>query len=99
MAAISSDTNPPLATKKPPGLWAGIQQAIQTSAEQQREARARRYERPQPWIVRKLAVFMVFGILGYTYYVYIVRFCVKMIRERSDAQGSRALGGKLCKIK
>lgn len=56
--------------------------------------RARRRERRQPWIVRKLAVFIVFGILGYTYYVYVVRFCIKMIRKRFDAAGNRAQGSE-----
>jgi palmitoyltransferase len=38
---------------------------------------------PQPWIIRKFMVFFTLGIMGYTGYVYIGRFCVSAI-ERTD---------------
>jgi palmitoyltransferase len=56
-----------------------------------RRARRRR-EGPPPWIIRKLAVFVVAAIIAYTCYVYIARFCVPMLRQRADALGSRATG-------
>lgn len=88
------DTTPPAASKKPPGACIGLRTQIQASADRQREARERRNELPQPWIVRKLAVFMVFGLLGFAYYVYVVRFCIKMIRKQSNAKGNRAQGSE-----
>lgn len=78
-------------TQKPTPFCHAIVQQIEASAERQREQRR---NNPQPWIARKLAVFMVFGILGYTYYVYVVRFCITMIRKRSNALGGRAQGGE-----
>ncbi|KAL0567887.1 hypothetical protein V5O48_014107 [Marasmius crinis-equi] len=47
-------------------------------------AREKRYNnpKPQPWIVLKLVVFFTIGIMGYTGYVYIGRFCVDAIKNR-----------------
>ncbi|KAF5381486.1 hypothetical protein D9757_008130 [Collybiopsis confluens] len=45
------------------------------NAREQREARSK----PQPWIVLKLMVFITTGIMIYTGYVYIGRFCVQII--------------------
>lgn len=58
-----------------------------------REERERR-TKPQPWIVQKLAVGIVFAIAGYAWYVYIGRFCVPMIRKDSNALGGRNLGSE-----
>ncbi|KIK66341.1 hypothetical protein GYMLUDRAFT_38150 [Collybiopsis luxurians FD-317 M1] len=55
-----------------------------------REQRAAR-NKPQPWIVLKLMVFITTGIMIYAGYVYIGRFCVDMIlRKRSG--GSKGTG-------
>lgn len=58
------------------------------------EKREAARNRPQPWIARKLAVFITIGIIGYAWYVYVGRFCVPMIRRDEGALGSRAMGGK-----
>ena len=89
MAGLAQESAQP--AEKPRGPCIGFIDQLEASVEVQR---ARRPERPQPWIVRKLAVFMVFGVLGYTYYVYLIRFCVKMIRRRFDAAGSRGQGSE-----
>ncbi|KAI0744588.1 zf-DHHC-domain-containing protein [Earliella scabrosa] len=56
------------------------------------EKREAARNRPQPWIARKLAVFITIGIIGYAWYVYVGRFCVPMIRRDEGALGSRAMG-------
>ncbi|GAA5980757.1 hypothetical protein JCM5350_006377 [Sporobolomyces pararoseus] len=47
---------------------------------------------PDPWITRKLAVGLVVGIFGYSYYVFVVRLCVPMIRMQQNRLGARAQG-------
>ena len=61
--------------------------------EEKREAQ-RRSNKPLPWIQRKLAVGIVFGIVGYTWYVYVATFCVRMIRREGGALGSRKEGSE-----
>ncbi|KAI0728926.1 zf-DHHC-domain-containing protein [Fomitopsis betulina] len=65
---------------------------IEESAMRSRERRARRKERPMPWIVLKLAIGITVGIVGYTFYVYVGRLCVPMIRKDEGALGGRAMG-------
>ena len=65
---------------------------IEESAMRSRERRARRKERPMPWVVRKLAVGITVGIVAYTFYVYIGRLCVPMIRKDEGALGGRRAG-------
>ncbi|KLO17758.1 zf-DHHC-domain-containing protein [Schizopora paradoxa] len=48
--------------------------------------------KPRPWLERKFMVGIVFAIVGYTWYVYIGRLCVPMIKRRNDALGDRAMG-------
>ncbi|KAF9463502.1 DHHC palmitoyltransferase-domain-containing protein [Collybia nuda] len=62
-----------------------------------REKRAKQ-TKGQPWISLKLMVGVTLGIIGYSVYVYIVRFCVKMIQKRRDGGGSRAAGVALLVI-
>ena len=64
-------------------------------SEQIENARQRREAKPRSWIERKFMVLIVMGIAGYTWYVYVARFCVKMIRGDDDALGGLALGGEL----
>lgn len=45
-----------------------------------------------PWIVLKLAVGITIGIVSYTFYVYIGRLCVPMIRKDEGALGGRGAG-------
>lgn len=56
------------------------------------ERRARRREKPQPWIVLKMTIGLTLAIIGYTSYVYIGRFCVPLIRENNGPLGF--LGGR-----
>ena len=62
--------------------------------EEAMEKREARRNKPQPWIMRKLAVFMTIGIIAYTWYVYVGRLCVPMIRRDAGALGSRVLGSE-----
>ncbi|SCZ99567.1 BZ3500_MvSof-1268-A1-R1_Chr3-1g06106 [Microbotryum saponariae] len=48
---------------------------------------------PDSWLTRKFAVGLVVGMFGYSYYVYVVRLCIKMVRLDRDRQGGRAQGG------
>ncbi len=63
--------------------------------EEAREKSEARRNKPQPWIVRKLAVFITIAMIAYTWYVYVGRMCVPMIRRDAGALGSRGLGSKL----
>ncbi|GAA5896861.1 hypothetical protein JCM5296_002575 [Sporobolomyces johnsonii] len=54
---------------------------------QQQESNA-----PDPWLVRKFAVGIVVGVFGYSYYVFVVRLCVPMIRMEDSRLGGRAQG-------
>ncbi|TFK92154.1 zf-DHHC-domain-containing protein [Polyporus arcularius HHB13444] len=60
--------------------------------EEAREKSEARRNKPQPWIVRKLAVFITIAMIAYTWYVYVGRMCVPMIRRDAGALGSRGLG-------
>lgn len=60
-----------------------------------REKSAARREKPQPWLVRKLTIFITLGIIGYAFYVYIARLCLPMIRQDARALGGRAMGSEL----
>lgn len=57
------------------------------------EVRSRNQSKPQPWLVRKIAVGFTVLIVGYSTYVYAGRFCRDMIVESSSALGSQATGG------
>ncbi|KAF7317895.1 Palmitoyltransferase [Mycena kentingensis (nom. inval.)] len=80
--APSSDNK--MAPSKPekPTFWGTISEAAHN-------ARQRRERKPQPWLVRKLAVPLTFGIMGYTAYVFAGRFVRGLIR---DGGVSRRLG-------
>jgi len=58
-----------------------------------REKRANR-QTGQPWIVLKFMIIFTIGIMAYTAYVYIARFCVKMIHRQNGAGGSRGAGSE-----
>ncbi|KAF8602920.1 zf-DHHC-domain-containing protein [Ceratobasidium sp. AG-I] len=72
------------------GEWDCIGVARDTYKAQQQE----REERPkqQPWLVRKLVVGVVIGIVGWTYYVYVGRMCVELIRRREKVKGGVWIG-------
>ncbi|KAK4704989.1 hypothetical protein P7C70_g1218, partial [Phenoliferia sp. Uapishka_3] len=65
----------------------GITKHIQ----QERQRQAERIG-PDPWPVRKFAVGLVIAIFFYTYYVFVVRVAVRMVRMESDRLGNRAQG-------
>ncbi len=58
-----------------------ICRVVEDAKYQTREKRAARRAKKQPWIVLKLMVFITAGIMIYTAYVYIGRFCVPGIRR------------------
>ena len=58
------------------------------------EKREARRNKPQPWIVLKLAVFITIAIITYAWYVYVSRLCVPMIKRDAGALGSRGLGSE-----
>ncbi|GAA5846081.1 hypothetical protein JCM9279_004779 [Rhodotorula babjevae] len=47
---------------------------------------------PDSWFVRKFAVGIVAAIFAYSYYVYVVRLCIPMIRMEDSRLGARAQG-------
>jgi palmitoyltransferase len=47
----------------------------------------------QPWLVKKLAVFIAIALIAYSTYVY-VRLCEPMINHRPMALGTKAEGSK-----
>jgi palmitoyltransferase len=42
----------------------------------------------------QLAVGLVIGIFGYSYYVFVVRLCIPMIRLQNNRLGGRAQGSE-----
>jgi palmitoyltransferase len=66
---------------------------IQDAKFKARSAKANR-NKPQPWILLKMAVGISIAIIGYTGYVYIGRLCVPMLLKQQNALGGRALGGE-----
>ncbi len=66
---------------------------IEEAAFSAREKRANR-RKPQPWLVRKLMIAVVFGIMGYAAYAYISRLCLPMIEKRAGVIGSRTTGSE-----
>ena len=65
-------------------------------SEQLEEKRRKRAEsnKPRPWIERKLTIGIVIGLVSYTWYVYVGRFCVPMIRKDGGALGGRTMGSE-----
>lgn len=61
---------------------------VEEAASRAREKRENRTI-PQPWIVRKLAVFLTLGIMGYSGYVYISRFCISSIKRMHQSATGR----------
>lgn len=77
---------------KPASIWR-VKSFREVHQEQQRK-RANR-TKPPPWITRKLAVFIVFGLLIYSTYVYVGRACAPLIRRDVGALGSgKGMGGE-----
>jgi len=55
-------------------------------------AHDRRANKPQPWIVLKLAVGLTLALIAYTSYVYVGIFCKDMIVKNESALGSLTTG-------
>jgi hypothetical protein len=66
---------------------------IEEATYQAREKRERQ-TKGQSWVVLKLMIGFTLGIMGYSTYVYIGRFCLKMIQRREGAGGSRGTGSE-----
>ncbi|KAF7300383.1 Palmitoyltransferase [Mycena chlorophos] len=59
--------------------------AVSEATAEARERRAKRREKPQPWLVQKFMIPVVLGILGYAAYVYAGRF----VRSEITGSGGR----------
>ncbi|BGP24522.1 vacuole protein, palmitoyltransferase domain containing [Rhodotorula toruloides] len=82
---LDKDGNP--RPKRPRPKIIGIRQHMEIQRVKQMEKQG-----PDNWVVRKFAVGVVAGVFGYSYYVYVVRLCIPMIRMESDRLGGRAQG-------
>ncbi|ORY92807.1 DHHC palmitoyltransferase-domain-containing protein [Leucosporidium creatinivorum] len=56
------------------------------------EAKREQQNGPDSWAVRKFAVGVVIAVYFYSYYVFVVRVCVKMVRMEGDRLGNRSQG-------
>ncbi|KAI6019511.1 DHHC palmitoyltransferase-domain-containing protein [Pisolithus microcarpus] len=56
------------------------------------EARKRRVNKPQPWIVRKFAICLFLAVAGYVSYVYIGRVCERIIARDGGVSASLPVG-------
>ncbi|GAA5981665.1 hypothetical protein JCM10908_004558 [Rhodotorula pacifica] len=65
----------------------GIRQHLEVQRVRQQEK-----QEPDNWFVRKFIIGIVAGVFGYSYYVYVVRLCVPMIRMQNNRLGGRAQG-------
>ena len=57
-------------------------------------ARERRKRKPQPWVVLKMVIPLVFGIMGFAVYAYVSQICLPMIDKTTPTLGSRATGSE-----
>ncbi|KAG8742383.1 palmitoyltransferase pfa5 [Ceratobasidium sp. 414] len=71
--------------ERPRGDWDCIGAAQDAYAASQKERRER--TKPQPWIVQKFVVGVVLAIVVWTYYVYVGRMCVTLLRRGETAKG------------
>ena len=71
----------PSSTAKTPGCC----DTISSAKENARSKRDKRKQ--QPWLVKKFAVFLVFGILIFTAYVVVGRVCVPLIQRGINGRG------------
>ena len=69
-------------------MGTGFAKRIANAREERLERRSK-----QPWVVKKLAIFIVIALVAYSTYVY-VRLCVPMIRQHTSALGSRTEGSE-----
>ncbi|POY74866.1 hypothetical protein BMF94_2139 [Rhodotorula taiwanensis] len=62
----------------------GIRQHLEVQRVRQQEK-----QDPDNWFTRKFIIGIVAGVFGYSYYVYVVRLCIPMIRMRDNRLGGR----------
>ncbi|CAE6502220.1 unnamed protein product [Rhizoctonia solani] len=62
---------------RPRGEWDCV--GVSRDIYQQKQKERQENQKPQPWILQKLAVGVVLGIVVWTYYVYVGRMCVKLL--------------------
>lgn len=67
---------------------------VEEAAARSRDRREARREKPHSWLMLKWAILLTIGLIAYTFYVYIGRFCVPMIRQDEGSFGSRGLGSE-----
>ncbi|KAJ1308084.1 hypothetical protein OPQ81_002148 [Rhizoctonia solani] len=70
---------------RPRGDWDCVAVARDTYNEKQKKRKENQY--PQPWILQKLAVGVVLGIVVWTYYVYVGRICIKLLNRGETVKG------------
>ncbi|KAI0077000.1 zf-DHHC-domain-containing protein [Panus rudis PR-1116 ss-1] len=70
----------------------GCCRVVEEAASRAQERSEKRRNKPQPWIVLKLTIFITLAIIAYTFYVYIGRFCVPMLKHNTGALGGREIG-------
>ncbi|KAF7290273.1 Palmitoyltransferase [Mycena indigotica] len=83
MSGNGAPPTPPAPPKAKPTFCGTISEAAYTA----RERREARRERPQPWVVLKLMLPIVLGILGYAAYVYAGRFVRRLVAGGRDGLG------------
>ncbi|ELU39951.1 zf-DHHC domain-containing protein [Rhizoctonia solani AG-1 IA] len=71
----------PTMADRPRGDWDCAEVVRTTYKEKQKEREES--QKPQHWILQKLVVGVVLGIVVWTYYVYVGRVCIKLL-ERGD---------------
>ncbi|KAG8731828.1 hypothetical protein FRC12_019550, partial [Ceratobasidium sp. 428] len=71
--------------ERPRGDWdcVGVARERYQAEQKKREENTE----PHPWIQQKFVVGVVLGIVGWTYYVYIGRMCVGLLRRGETAKG------------
>ncbi|KAG9122964.1 palmitoyltransferase pfa5 [Ceratobasidium sp. 392] len=71
--------------ERPRGDW----DCIGVARERYEAEQKKRQEntKPQPWIVQKFIVGVVLGIVVWTYYVYVGRMCIRLLRRGETAKG------------
>ncbi|CAE6442533.1 unnamed protein product [Rhizoctonia solani] len=70
---------------RPRGDWDCVGVARDTYKEKEKQRREN--QKPQPWILQKLVVGVVLGIVVWTYYVYVGRVCVRLLNRGDTVKG------------
>ncbi|GAA5911552.1 uncharacterized protein JCM6883_005791 [Sporobolomyces salmoneus] len=84
---LDSQGNPKKEKEQKNARYVGCREQMEIKRVKQIETNS-----PDPWLSRKLAVGLAVGMFGYSYYVFVVRLCIPMIRMERDRLGARAQG-------